>query len=99
MESGKGKRQKRTTDDRRQTTKRDTKIRVVVTLKKSVLDPQGQTVQHALESLGFKGISGVRMGKYIEVTFNGKSGNPKQTAEKMCEELLVNPVIEEYEIL
>ncbi len=99
MESGKGKRQKRTTDDRRQTTKRNTKIRVVVTLKKSVLDPQGQTVQHALESLGFKGIACVRMGKYIEVAFNGKSENPKQSAEKMCKKLLANPVIEQYEIL
>ncbi len=75
------------------------KVRIVVTLKKSVLDPQGQTVQHALESLGFKGIACVRMGKYIEVAFNGKSENPKQAAEKMCKKLLANPVIEQYEIL
>ncbi len=77
----------------------DKRVRVVVTLKKSVLDPQGQTVQHALESLGFKGIAGVRMGKYVEVIFNGKSQNPKAAAEKMCEKLLANPVIEQYEIL
>lgn len=77
----------------------DARVRIVVTLKKSVLDPQGQTVQHALESLGFKGISGVRMGKYIEIAFNGKASNTKVAVEKMCEKLLANPVIEQYEIL
>ena len=95
MESRKNKENKRTTYDLRRTTN----VRIVVTLKKSVLDPQGQTVQHALESLGFKGIAGVRMGKYVEVTFNGKSENPKVAAQKMCEKLLANPVIEQYEIL
>jgi phosphoribosylformylglycinamidine synthase len=75
------------------------KVRVVVTLKKSVLDPQGQAVQHALESLGFKGISGVRMGKYIEITFDGKGKDQKAAVRQMCEKLLANPVIEQYEIL
>ena len=77
---------------------RNKKIKVVVTLKKSVLDPQGQAVQHALESLGFKGIEGVRMGKYIEITFNGRDRDSKAAARQMCEKLLANPIIEEYHI-
>ena len=74
------------------------KVKVVVTLKKSVLDPQGQAVQHALESLGFKGIAGVRMGKYIEITLDGKGKDQKAVVLQMCEKLLANPIIEEYHI-
>ena len=77
---------------------RNKKIKVVVTLKKSVLDPQGQAVQHALESLGFKGIGGVRMGKYIEIMLNGKNKDSKAAVRQMCEKLLANPIIEEYHI-
>lgn len=85
----------RTTYDVRRTSY----VKVVVTLKKSVLDPQGQAVQHALESLRFKGISGVRMGKYIEIAFDGKGKDPKAAVRQMCEKLLANSVIEQYEIL
>ena len=70
---------------------------VNVSLKKSVLDPQGQTVLHALESLGFNEAKKVRMGKYFELTLDSKD---KQKAEArlkdLCEKLLINPVIEEY---
>lgn len=72
--------------------------KVVVTLKKSVLDPQGVAVKHALESMGYGNTVGdVRLGKYMEVRLNGSDA---QKAEKelkeMCEKLLANPVIEEY---
>lgn len=72
--------------------------KVYVTLKKSVLDPQGKTVKHGLESLGFEGVEDVRVGKYLVLKLEGES---KEEVEKklksMCEELLVNLVIEDYE--
>ena len=67
--------------------------------KKTVLDPQGKTVKHALESLGFKGIRDVRIGKFIEVELEGK--NPADVKKKMddaCHKLLSNPVIEDYRV-
>ncbi|MBI5182399.1 MAG: phosphoribosylformylglycinamidine synthase subunit PurS [Nitrospirae bacterium] len=73
------------------------KAKVFVTLKKGVLDPQGKTIQKALNTLGFKDIEDVRAGKYFELTLTKKS---KKTAEldvkKMCEKLLANTVIEDY---
>lgn len=74
------------------------KARVFVTLKRSVLDPQGKTIQSALDSLGFREVDGVRCGKMIELNF--KNGMDKRAAEDklktMCEKLLANTVIEEY---
>lgn len=73
------------------------KAAIHVTLRKSVLDPQGQTVLHALESLGFKGTQNVRMGKFFEIALNAESkAKAETTVRKMCEKLLINPVIEEY---
>ncbi len=73
------------------------KARINVTLKKSVLDPQGQTVAHALDTLGFKETKDVRVGKYFELTLEASD---RQKAEErvraMCDKLLINPVIEEY---
>lgn len=73
------------------------KAKIYVTLRKSVFDPQGQTVLHALESLGFKSAKDLRVGKFFELTIDADS---KQDAEKevktMCEKLLVNTVIEDY---
>lgn len=73
------------------------KAKIDVTLKKSVLDPQGQTVLHALHSLGYKEAEALRIGKYFELEIEAKS---KDAAEKslheMCDKLLVNAVIEEY---
>ena len=72
-------------------------VKVEVTLKKQVLDPQGLTVKHALESLGFKDVNEVRMGKFLELKIEAK--DRKEAEEKlrrMCEKLLVNPVIEDY---
>ena len=73
------------------------KAKVYVTLKKSVLDPQGKTVQHALSSLGFNEVKDVRMGKYIELELNGMEKSQAEAKVKnMCEKLLANTVIEEY---
>ena len=75
------------------------KAKVCVTLKPSVLDPQGKTVKHALEALGFKGIKDVRMGKYVEIELNGgKAASAKKDVERMCKKLLANPVVETYRI-
>jgi phosphoribosylformylglycinamidine synthase subunit PurS len=75
------------------------KVKVHVTLKPGVLDPQGTAIGHALGSLGFTGASNVRQGKYIE--FDLAETDPKlarETAKAMCEKLLANTVIENYAI-
>ena len=75
------------------------KAKITITLKPGLLDAQGKTIQSALESLGFKGIKHVRMGKYLEVdlTHSARAG-AKRDVERMCKKLLVNPVIETYHI-
>ncbi len=75
------------------------KIAVNVHLKKGVLDPQGKAVLHALNTLGFKNVENVRVGKQIllDIDTNDKEKAIKE-AEKMADELLANPVIENYEI-
>ncbi len=72
---------------------------VHVTLKKGVLDPQGKAVRHALRSLGFEGVDGVRQGKYIEIALD-ETDREKALAEveAMCKKLLANTVIEDYRI-
>ena len=73
------------------------KARVYVTLKKSVLDPQGKTVQHALSTMGFSEVKDVRMGKYIELELgNVEKAQAEQKIKTMCEKLLANTVIEEF---
>ena len=75
------------------------KARVYVTLKSGLLDPQGKTIKSALESLGFRGIKDVRMGKYIELSLNhGRAGSAKKDVERMCQKLLANPVVETYRV-
>jgi phosphoribosylformylglycinamidine synthase len=75
------------------------KARVVVTLKQSVLDPQGLAVGRALGSLGFSEVKDVRLGKIIELDLDVKDpGEAKKRLEQMCEKLLANTVIEEYRI-
>jgi phosphoribosylformylglycinamidine synthase len=75
------------------------KAKVVVTLKQSVLDPQGKTIKAALESVGFRGIKNVRMGKYLEIELNHTSSvAAKKDVERMCQKLLANPVIEVYRV-
>ena len=73
------------------------KARIIVMPKKTVLDPQGKTVKHALESMGFSGIKDVRVGKFMEIELEG--GNEAELRKKIdeaCHKLLSNPVIEEY---
>jgi phosphoribosylformylglycinamidine synthase len=73
------------------------KSKIQVTLKESILDPQGQAVHHALDKLGFNKIQSVRIGKYIEIesSLKDKVELERQTKE-MCEKLLINEVIESY---
>jgi len=75
------------------------KAKIDVTLKKSVLDPQGQTVTQALHSLGFESVQDLRVGKHFIVTLKAED---KTKAEKeinaMCDQLLANPVIEQYSV-
>jgi phosphoribosylformylglycinamidine synthase subunit PurS len=71
--------------------------RVYVTLKKGVLDPQGDTVRSALEALGFTGVSDVRIGKFMVLTLDAASrAEVEARVHEMCRQLLANPVIEDY---
>ena len=68
-----------------------------VTLKKSVLDPQGETVKSALQTLGFRGVEDCRIGKFMVVRLSGADpAQARARVEEMCRKLLANPVIEEY---
>ena len=72
------------------------KIRVLVSLKSGVLDPQGRAVHHALEGLGFKGVDDVRIGRTVELDV--ADGTSDEALTDMCEKLLANTVIENYKI-
>jgi phosphoribosylformylglycinamidine synthase len=72
------------------------KIRVIVTLKPGVLDPQGKAIHHALEGLGFIGVNDVRQGKLIELDVADATSDADLDA--MCSKLLANTVIENYRI-
>ncbi|SEN77536.1 phosphoribosylformylglycinamidine synthase [Pseudorhodobacter antarcticus] len=75
------------------------KARVHIMLKDGVLDPQGEAVRHALGTLGFEGVTGVRQGKVIELDLAGddKAGAEAQV-RAMCEKLLANTVIEKFTV-
>ncbi|HEX2763800.1 MAG TPA: phosphoribosylformylglycinamidine synthase subunit PurS [Allosphingosinicella sp.] len=72
------------------------KTRVYITLKNGVLDPQGKAIHHALESLGFTGVTDVRAGKLIELDLADDVGD--EAVEAMCRKLLANTVIENFRI-
>ena len=72
------------------------KVRIHVSLKPGVLDPQGRAVHHALEGLGFAGIDDVRVGRLIELDV--ADGTSDDALEEMCRKLLANQVIENYRI-
>jgi phosphoribosylformylglycinamidine synthase PurS subunit len=77
------------------------KATVVVRLKPEVLDPQGDAVRRALGKLGFEGVKGVRVGKVIEIEIDDAHGRAPDLANrlrKMADEMLANPVIEDYQI-
>jgi len=72
------------------------KLRIVVTLKNGVLDPQGKAIEHALGSLGFSGVGEVRVGKLIELEVADDTSDADIDA--MCSKLLANTVIENYRV-
>ncbi|MBI4467387.1 MAG: phosphoribosylformylglycinamidine synthase subunit PurS [Acidobacteria bacterium] len=73
------------------------KARVYVTLKKTVLDPQGQTIHRALAGLGYKSIKEVRQGKVFDLKLDGLSPDQaRQQVEQVARDVLTNPVVEEF---
>jgi len=75
------------------------KARIEIRLRPDVLDPQGKAIGHALGSLGFDGVGDVRQGKLIEIDLAGHDRvQAEANVKAMCERLLANPVIEDYEI-
>ena len=75
------------------------KARVTVMLKSGILDPQGEAIKSALDSLGYNQVSSVRQGKVIEINLDETSEEKaKNSIEKMCKKLLANTVVENYEI-
>ncbi|HMP55434.1 MAG TPA: phosphoribosylformylglycinamidine synthase subunit PurS [Novosphingobium sp.] len=72
------------------------KVRVSVSLKNGVLDPQGRAIHHSLEGLGFSGVKDVRQGKLIELEVDGSVTD--EALDEMCRKLLANMVIENYRI-
>lgn len=73
--------------------------RVTVTLKNGVLDPQGQAISAALNNLAIKGVQSIRQGKVFDIVLDDMPPETaKQKLEKMCEQLLVNTVIENYTV-
>ena len=72
-------------------------VKVFITLKEGVLDPQGKAVENSLHSLGFGAVQEVRVGKYLELSLDvAEAEDAEQQARRMCEKLLANPVIEDY---
>ena len=75
------------------------KARVFVTLKNGVLDPQGAAIRHALGTLGFAGVEGVRQGKVIDLDLaETDPAKAEAAAAEMCEKLLANSIIENYSV-
>ena len=70
-------------------------VKVHITLKEGVLDPQGKAVQNSLNTLGYNDVQEVRVGKYLELTV-ADNANIEQEIQDMCHKLLANPVIENY---
>ncbi|MCX8230962.1 MAG: phosphoribosylformylglycinamidine synthase subunit PurS [Alphaproteobacteria bacterium] len=75
------------------------KVRVHITLKPGVLDPQGKAIENALTNIGFQGVNDVRQGKYIELDLaDSDPATAKSAVKEMCERLLANTVIENYRV-
>lgn len=76
------------------------KAKVYVTLKPSVLDPQGKAIHHSVELLGYKQIADVRQGKYFEIALDDSASEAEATAavDKIARDVLTNPVIEDYRV-
>ena len=76
------------------------KAKVYVTLKPSVLDPQGKAIHHSVELLGIEQITDIRQGKYFEIALNAdlSETEARNTAENIAKNVLANPVIEDYRV-
>lgn len=76
------------------------KAKVYVTLKPSVLDPQGKAIHHSVELLGFEQIQDIRQGKYFEIALdeNLSEAQAEEVASKIAKDVLANPVIEDYKV-
>jgi len=71
--------------------------KIVVTLRKSILDPQGKAVEHGIHSLGFTAAKNVRMGKYVEMNIATQDkGEAERVVQEVCRKLLANPVMEDF---
>ena len=76
------------------------KIKVIVTLKSGVLDPQGKAIQQTLNGMGFANVKDVRQGKYFDMDIDeSNEQKAKQSAEEICKKLLANQVIEDFKII
>lgn len=76
------------------------KAKIYVTLKPSVLDPQGKAIHHSAELLGFEKIADIRQGKYFEIALDAALtvSQARETAERIAKDVLANPVIEDYRV-
>ncbi len=72
------------------------KVKITVTPKKAVFDPQGKAVQNALEHMGYQGIEAVHVGRYIEIDMDGDRETLRPQVDEACHRFLSNPVIEDY---
>ena len=76
------------------------KVKVIVTLKTGVLDPQGKAIQQTLNWMGFANVKDVRQGKYFDIDIDeSDEQKAKQSAEEICKKLLANQVIEDFKII
>jgi phosphoribosylformylglycinamidine synthase len=76
------------------------KVKVIVTPKNGVLDPQGKAIKQTLNGMGFSSVNEVRQGKYFDIEINEKDeANAKARVEDMCKKLLANLIIEDYQII
>ena len=76
------------------------KAKVYVTLKPSVLDPQGKAIKHSVELLGYHSVSDIRQGKYFEIAIDGSlnEAQAREEAIRMAREVLSNPIIEDFRV-
>jgi phosphoribosylformylglycinamidine synthase len=76
------------------------KVKIIVTLKNGVLDPQGKAIQQTLNGMNFSNVNEVRQGKYFDIEVNEKDeSKAKSQVEEMCKKLLANLVIEDFKII
>ena len=76
------------------------KVKVIVTLKNGVLDPQGKAIQQTLNGMGFANVKDIRQGKYFDINIDEiDEQKAKKSAEEICKKLLANQVIEDFKII